>query len=231
MNKEIKNQIKIYDKYVNDFLKEKVKARGIKKTSNHLYIKKDNFFWDLRFYVEYKDGQYCIEIIIEIKTYKSDELLWTIMNMKDNLKLSDSLRARGAFSAPKYVVSEKNTMIHNNDEICEVCNALLDYYLDTCNNFMKKELSAKELLELVRNSTPFYNSVLMELLLEIENGNIEAAHKITVNELKDGRKGNYQNNGVYVYEYIQQYCEDIISRVFYEHSSKPTCKSKDKRNS
>lgn len=210
MNKEIRNQIKIYDKNVNALLKERIKKTGIKKTSNHLYMKNGDFFWDLRFYVEYKDGQYYIQMIIELKTYKSDELLWTIMSMKDNLKVSDSLRARGAFAAPKYLVLEDNITFGSSDEICEACNNILERYVDTIGKFMGKESSAKELLGLVREKEPFYNSVLMELLLEIESGNIEAAYKTTVNELNNGRKGNYQNNGIYVYEYIKQYCEGIL---------------------
>lgn len=50
----------------------------------------------------------------------------------------------------------------------------------------------------------------MELLLEIDGGNIETAYKTTVNELNNGRKGNYQNDGIYVYEYIKGYCEEIL---------------------
>ena len=120
--------------------------------------------------------------IEKIKPMWIDSLLWDIMNMSDNEKNAQSLRANGAFTNNGYQTDFKSTVVETWSEMeiekC-ICNYLFDF-INTTQNVTIEQLNNKE----------YYDAI---------------------EHLKSMKYNYFINKGKSLREYSQEYCVKKIN--------------------
>lgn len=127
MDKQKKEQFKNIEKALIKEFKEVAKTFKYKSISNSLYKKDKDFFMHSVYFTAYKDKTLKFTVWNYVKTYESDNLFWTIFDMRDNINERDSLRANGAYTMPSFKSSEYSMEIQETTNLHEICK-----------NFMKK---------------------------------------------------------------------------------------------
>lgn len=108
-----------------------VEKNGYKIKSNSIFTIKDNAFIHCDFVIV--NNQKMVYRIY-IKNYEYDKIFWNIMQMPDNLKKNDSLRACGAFKAPSILL--KKGEMELTDKYEEQSKYLLELIDKSSHNFM-----------------------------------------------------------------------------------------------
>ena len=100
MKREIRIKLKQLEKDYNTYLKYNCKYYSLKKKGSHIWKASNTMFFyaitDL-WYNE-KKNSFCSSVTVYVKPLWTDELLWRVLDMEENLKAPLSLRCDGAFT-------------------------------------------------------------------------------------------------------------------------------------
>lgn len=196
LNKEQKKQLE-------NVIRNKAREKGYKKRDFAIYKKKNYAFIHCFFFIRSQDFSYRIYI----KNYDYDDIFWKIMQMPENSKESDSLRAVGAFRSPS--IELKKDIL----EYTEDLDGLADYLLEmtercSCNFIKRYEDIDKYIIEYnddVYNDVyhnAYNNAYIGELrcIAFLHMGKSEEARKLAQAYIDKGERGGFSNKGISFYE-------------------------------
>lgn len=146
-----------------------------------------------------------------VKTYESDNLFWTIFDMKDNIGEKDSLRANGAYTMPSFKIGEYSLKIEATTKLNEASKNFMkkiatehDDFIDSLSRNIKK--FDCYLLE----RSGYLREELIKMIASIELQNFRSAKEMAEREIVKGNRGGFRNYDKDIYEYILEYCENNI---------------------
>ena len=164
MKREEQKILKSLNKEMSNVINRYSKCYKLKKKDNFVWTSKGNFFFCISFYLrvdEKKDILICSSQE-RCKPLWADELLWEIMEMKECLSASMSLRGNGAFAFYGLPYNSTNVKVDSwqieeiEKEVCrmllgfqEYCNSFRDDFFYGNINKMKRHNSLFELLHLI----------------------------------------------------------------------------------
>lgn len=172
------------------------------------------FFLHAMYFTRLRDDT--IELVVwnYIKTYRSDDIFWTVFDMPNNIFAKDSLRANGAFTMPSFKMSE---FIFKIDSTMNLSDSSYDFmikidgehnrFIDVVNNDVEK--MNYYLLE----QNGYLKEELIKMIANIELGNLGSAKCLAEREISKGNRGGFQSNSKDIYEYTLEYCtkQEIVS--------------------
>jgi hypothetical protein len=209
MNKSQREEFRFIKKSMKDTLKEVANKYGCKKYSDCVYKKMEPYFASVCFLALFNsDCQ--IRTWAEIKLYAYDNIFWDVFDMKENISQSDSLRAMGAFAAPSVTIYNKTITIPDKLDVARICDENVKEFLDKSQNYITWIESQYENFDNYVIKTD--QNVLLKILAQIHLGNYVEAQKMAEDELQQGRTGAFRNRGIWINEYIVQYCSKTTSQ-------------------
>ncbi len=132
MTREEQRILREMKKYLDNCVKVTAKNRKFKKRDYCVYLIKNNMFYSVYFHM--LDSRE-ISITFTAKPFWLDDLLWTVLQMEDNLKQPDSLRGTGAFTIWSHVRVEKTNIMTSFEDIDNAVNNGLDELLKLSDEF------------------------------------------------------------------------------------------------
>lgn len=184
-----KEQEKEFIKEIRNITKEKgykIKAQSIFFTQNNAFIV-CNFV-----IVDHKKIVYRISI----KDYAYDDIFWNIMQMPDNSKEPQSLRANGAFKAPS-VLLKKGEMEFSNEYLYQAVR--LVNLIEHCSNDF---LENNNIDDYVIKSNEVMDIEILKCLAYIHMGNVSDAIAYSKNCIDNGEVGRFENEGKRFFEWL-----------------------------
>lgn len=207
MDKKKKELLKNLEKDLTKRLKSTSKVFKYKTISNSLYKKAEDFFVHAVYFARYTDNALKFTVWNYVKTYESDKLFWTILNMESNIDEIDSLRANGAYTMPSFKIGEYSSVITEATNLEEVSQKLMikismehDAFIDSFNKSVK--MFNTYLLE----QKGYLREELIKMIASIELQDLRKAKEMAEKEIESGNRGGYSNNGKDIYQYISEYC-------------------------
>lgn len=146
-----------------------------------------------------------------IKPYFFDDIFWEIFQMSENSEASPGLRANGAFSVSGLPIFEQNRRVDSLDDV----EAFVEDMLKACDVKIRQVLSEvdsdyRRFIAYAKDVEPLglYDAVLSEMLLNIEEGDCQAASRLATSEIENNRYGRFKNEGKYIYEHVVGFCKN-----------------------
>lgn len=208
MIKQQRAEIKQFEKEMQNIIKKQAKQQGYNVISNCIYKKIDRYFAYSVFWVQRIENQYKLFFRMNIKSYDYDDLFWNVFNMKDNINSKDSLRANGAYACPAIQWMEKSYEVERAESSKEVVlNAILDFQNEIETFILNINEIYCDFDSYILKQSDISDEKLMKMLANISKGNYIVARDTAVNEIQNGNRGGYRNEGKDIYEYIVKYCE------------------------
>lgn len=182
MQKQLLKQIKLI-----------ARSKGYRVRSDCLYqVRGDNFIYCD--YDTFKPDK--LDFSIHVKKYSYDNIFWDIMDMKDNKKESDSLRADGAFSAPS--VEIEADLYELSEDINSIANQLLEEVETVTANFLAN--NDVNLYVLEHENKPY--DKIIRCLAYIDMKQYEQAKEIAREAIEAGDIGKYISGGKGFFEWL-----------------------------
>lgn len=207
MTKEQKEVLKEIEKTIKCVMKQNANRAGCKIVSNCIYKKISDYFVNAIYFVRFSDNQYKFALRYNIKLYYYDNIFWDILDMNENCMQKDSFRANGAYTAPSIQWEEKIYTIANVSQVEEVCIKAIDEFSIQSKMFIERILSEySDFDAFILNQAGIMDEMLLKMLANINMKKYADAESIANTELKQGRGGRFQNNGIDINEYVLMYC-------------------------
>lgn len=207
MTKELKKRLKEFEKSVHNTMRKISKEYGYKIISNSLYKISGDFFLHGVFFTRIDQDKLKVFIRMYAKLYKSDDIFWTIFDMKENISQKESLRANGAFVAPSIQFSETWFEISNLEACENICRLAIEKFIEEEKRFLESiNGDVSQLRAYISEHQGMMNEMLIKMLVAIQLGDYQTALKMAKDELEIGKRGCFQNNGKDIYEYTVDYC-------------------------
>ncbi|MFB7142530.1 hypothetical protein ACFCYN_23240 [Gottfriedia sp. NPDC056225] len=208
MKKERKALFKEIEKIQEKSMRELSKEFGLKKRSICLFKKEGDFFVEGVYSTHHtEDDVISINISCNIKPYSYDDLFWEIFDMEGNAKAPMSLRAVGAFVAPRYRIKEinivENSLVNIEDDIRQTVVG----FIDTYETFIKSIEKVDNFNKFILQQSDFLYEELIKMLANIQTGNYINALNSATELISKGKTGYLKNGNKGIYEYIVEYCE------------------------
>lgn len=208
MDKQKKEQFKSIEKALIKEFKAVAKTFKYKSISNSLYKKDNDFFMHTVYFAAYKDNALKFTVWNYVKTYKSDNLFWTIFDMRDNISEKDSLRANGAYTMPSYKSSDYSLEIQEVTNLHEICKCLMKKIVVGYDEFLNSlSRDAKKFNCFLLEQNGYLREDLIKMIANIELQNLKKAKEIAEIEIDKGNRGGFRNNDKDIYQYILEYCQ------------------------
>ena len=202
MKREQQKQLKQLKTALPRIIKEISSEKKLKKKDFMVYAVNSDKFFDCSIYVSANQDDECICYTEErLKPLWLDDLLWELLDMKENSKAPVSLRAIGAFTVSGVTIYEKKTVLSkwSEDELRTIVEEYMDHF---CYSIKETTLSAFE-----DNLSQEYHRELREALFYIHNEQYQKALEC----VGDG-EGYFRNGSLSINDAIRKYC----SRYIYE---------------
>jgi hypothetical protein len=210
----IKDKEKIHKDEIMKSIRKLVKSYGMKFYHGYIYTSEGEYFFKMHFYnyIYTKDETETTNVrtIIGAKTLESDVMFWNITDMKDNLNLPERYRADGYFTVPTFKFEEKSFEMYGIEEVEKVCRSVLSYFQEIINNFIQRFADINSFYTYISEQSEFTHDKLIKMLLLIQMERYDEAFKMVTQELQKGKRGYFSNENKDIYEYIKEYCENII---------------------
>lgn len=207
MTKDQKEVLKEIVKDVKCEMKQNVNRAECKLVSNCIYKKLSDYFVSAIYFVRFSDNQYKLTLRYNIKIYYYDNIFWEVFDMKENCLQKDSFRANGAYTAPSIQWDEKIYTITDVGEVEQACVVAINEFNTESKKFIKKILSEYDNFDLfILKQAGIMDEMLLKMLANINMKKYAEAEYIANTELKNGRGGRFQNNGIDINEYVLMYC-------------------------
>lgn len=182
MQKQLMQQIKL-----------NAENKGYKIKSNSLYqLKGDNFIHSDYLIVESKK----IIFRIYIKKYSYDNIFWDTMNMKDNKKKNDSLRAIGAFKAPSILIKKNEYELSEN--VVNLANQFIEAVEVASDNF----LANNEINMYVLKYEYGQDNKILKCLAYLDMKQYAQANEVARAALGVGDSGRFESEGNSFFEWV-----------------------------
>lgn len=170
-----------------------VGKKGYKIKSNSIYFIKDNAFIHCDFLIVNAQK---IVYRIYIKDYDYDKIFWNIMQMSDNIKKKDYLRACGAFKSPSILLKKGEMELNGKNE--EQAEYLVEL-IDKCShNFMVQY----NIDEYVVNNESGIGKEILRCLAYLHMEKQEDAIALALASIDSGDKGEFVNEGKAFFEWM-----------------------------
>lgn len=122
--------------------------------------------------------------------------------MEENINSRDSLRANGVFVSPSMKLSELECTISEFKNIPELCNEISQQANKVYDEFLNSiDMNLEIFNDRVLNSTNYFRDKLLKMIAHIQNKDFHTAFLLSSEELFNGKRGGFQNNGKYIKEY------------------------------
>lgn len=211
MDKRKKEQFKNIEKELIKELKSASKTFKYKAISNSLYKKDNDFFVHSIYFSTYMDNALKLTVWNYVKTYESDNLFWTIFDMKDNIGEKDSLRANGAYTMPSFKIGECSMEIQDTISLNEESNNFMKRIAMEHDNFINSlGRNTKKFDCYLLEQSGYLRDELIKMIANIELQNLRSAKEMAEGEIVKGNRGGFRNNDKDIYEYILEYCKNNI---------------------
>lgn len=125
MDKKRKELFKSIEKELTKRLKSASKSFNYKTISNSLYKKIEDFYVQAVYFTSYTKNTLKFTVWNFVKTYESDKVFWTILDMESNINEKDNLRANGAYTMPSFKIGEYSLEITEATNLEEVSRTLM----------------------------------------------------------------------------------------------------------
>lgn len=178
-------------KHVVEAIRKAAKLKKYKVRGYAIYTVESNLFIHADFFVDSEKISYRIYV----KNYKYDDIFWNVMQMPDNSKQNDSLRAVGAFKAPSVLLDKGE--IELTDDYEEQASNFVNLIFERSHNF----LNTQDIDEYVINCTDGMDINILKYIAYIHMGKKEEARMIAEKAIHDGDKGRFSNEGKYFFEW------------------------------
>lgn len=207
MIKAQKEILKEIEKAVKYEMKQNINRADCKIVSNCIYKKLDDYFVSAIYFVRFSDNQYKLTLRYNIKLYYYDNIFWEVFDMKENSMQKDSFRANGAYTAPTIQWEEKIYTITNVSDAEQACVEAINEFNTESKIFIEKILSEYGNFDsFILKQAGIMDEMLLKMLANINMKKYADAEYIANTELKQGRGGRFQNNGIDINEYVLMYC-------------------------
>ncbi|HHW71289.1 MAG TPA: hypothetical protein GX392_08185 [Clostridiales bacterium] len=207
MTKGQKEILKEIEKAVKYVMKQNINRADCKIVSNCIYKKLGDYLISAIYFVRFSDNQYKLTLRYNIKLYYYDNIFWEVFDMKENSLQKDSFRVNGAYTAPSIQWDEKTYTITNISEVEQVCMEAINEFITESKLFIEKILSDYGNFDLfILKQVGIMDEMLLKMLAYINMNKYTDAEYIANTELKQGRGGRFQNNGIDINEYVLMYC-------------------------
>ena len=184
---------KVIQKQLNQQIKLNAKNKGYKARSCSLYkLKGDKFIHTNYLIVESKK----IIFNIYIKKYSYDNIFWDIMQMSDNKKESDSLRAIGAFKAPSILIKKGEYEL--SEDVVNLSNQFIEEVELASDNF----IANNEINIYVLKTEDEVDNEILKCLAYLDMKQYEQAYEIAREAIGSGYRGRFENNGKGFFEWL-----------------------------
>lgn len=197
------------DNYIKVTVKEIKKQYGYQTRGQSLFKKEGDYFISNLIFATGID-QNLISVRGRVKPYFFDDIFWEVFHMAENSEQPMGLRANGAFAVWGLEIYNKEVKVGDYDEVrtyvsemLRKCDAeIIDFIHKTGSDFKAFVDFSKTIV-----GPDIYDVALGEMLVNIKEKNYQEAKNIAKAEIKNGRHGNFQNEGKYIYEHIIDFCE------------------------
>lgn len=211
VDKRKKEQFKNIEKELIKRIKSVSKTYKYKAISNSLYKKSNDFFVHSVYFATYMDNALKFTIWNYVKTYESDELFWTIFDMKSNIGERDSLRANGAFTMPSFKISEYSLEIEEATDLIEASQHIMKKIFIEHDNFIDSLSKSTKIFDCyLLEQSGYLREELIKMIASIELQNLRSAKEMAEREILNGNRGGFRNNDKDIYQYVLEYCENNI---------------------
>lgn len=170
-----------------------LEKKGYKIKTNTIYTIKGNAFIHCDFLIV--NSQKMVYRIY-IKDYDYDDIFWKIMQMPDNTKKNDSLRAVCAFKAPSILL--KKGEIDFADKFEEQAEFLVEQINKCSHDFMKQY----DIDEYIVDNESGMDKEILKCLAYLHMEQPKDAIKIARDSIDCGDRGNYENEGKNFFDWI-----------------------------
>ena len=197
MTREQQRQFKQLNTALPKILKELAKEKKLKKKDYMLYATRKDMFFDCIIFVSVNDNNECICSTREtMKPFWIDDLLWELLDMKENAKAPVSLRAVGAFTISGVDIYQKQTVLNEwtEDELRKVVEEFVDHF---CKSIKETPESAFE-----DNLNQEYHRELRQALYYIHNEQYQKA----LDCIGETGEGLFRNGDISINDAIRDYC-------------------------
>ena len=176
-------------------IKEIAKEKKLKKKDYMLFSKKGELFFDCLIFLSVNDADECICSTREtLKPMWLDDLLWELLDMKDNINAPISLRAEGAFSISGALLYDNKTILVDWSKE-ELQSIVEKYIIHFCDSITSADYSAFE--DKLKDG---YQNELRQALYYIHIGQFEKALTVIGDE-----EGQFSNGDLDINEAIRAY--------------------------
>lgn len=211
MDKQKKKQFKYIEKELIKEFKTVAKTFKYKSISNSLYKKNNDFFVHSVYFTRYTDNALKFTAWNYVKTYESDNLFWTIFDMKDNIGEKDSLRANGAYIMPSFKIGEYSAEIEETTDLNEASHNFMKKISTEHNNFIDSLSESTEIFDgYILGQTGYLREELIKIIANIELQDLRSAKEMVEREIMKGNRSGFRNGDKDIYQYILEYCENNI---------------------
>lgn len=136
---------------------------------------------------------------INFKKYSFDILFWKIMNMEENIKKGNLLRINGAFTAPPLLIDKGKI------ELSENIEKTANIFFQTVNNEVKNFLKKYDVVEYIFTNKEISDVNILKCLSYIDSNQTSKAKEIAKNQILQGDKGRFKNEGKGFFEQVLLY--------------------------
>ena len=181
------------EKNISKIIRSSAKANGYKTRDSFVYKKEANAFVFACGVVTPKKG---FHYYIWIKEYDYDDIFWDIMQMSDNKKESDSLRAVGAFSVPGIIL--KDGFYDIDDSIDKIGEVIIQEMEELSQHFLKNN----SIDEYIITHNEGVDDNMLKCLAYLHMNKPEKALKIARDSVEKGNHGGFYNEGKWFFEWV-----------------------------
>lgn len=169
------------------------RKEGFKYVNFSLYkLVADNFI-----YVDYLIvGSNKMIFRLYIKRYSYDNFFWNIMNMSDNIKKRDSLRANAAFKAPAVLI--KRGEYELSDDVIGLSQNFINEIVKESNDFILNN----EVNNYVFNHAELQDYEILKCLAYLDINDNSKATQVALEMLDSGDNGRFENEGKGFFEWL-----------------------------
>lgn len=182
------------------FVKERANDMGFQVKENSMYKKLEENFFHTDYLIVNSEK---IVYRVYVKKYSYDDIFWNIMNMQENIKKKDSLRAIGAYKSPSILIEKGEISLNN--EIGKLAQDFVTHICDISNEFIKKY----RLSDYIVTKTDLLWGEMLKCIAYIDMGILTEAEKIAKKEVDKGEKGAFINEGKGFYEWVLEYLRNL----------------------
>lgn len=149
---------------------------------------------------------------IGIKKYIYDDIFWEIMNMSENSKERQSLRACGAFKSP-YIVLEDDSMEFTED-LDDLAKRLVMRIKEVVGDFLDRHTIAEYAIE---NAENIFNGDTLQCIVLVDMGEYERAKEIAKEAVRNDEDGGFENLGRTFFQWLLHYLRKRKVKNFFRN--------------